>query len=120
MFETIWMCTHEWSLIWSLTTAFTFETCHQALICESALTLSMTRRSFRFPRTGTRSCIGATASAGVSRASATTSAAGTSTTSFRLGFGRHGVSLEAREPAGATRPRPPSRRTGACTGRVGR
>ena len=25
MFETIWMCTHEWSLIWSRTTAFTFD-----------------------------------------------------------------------------------------------
>ena len=33
MFETIWMCTQEWSLIWSRTTALTFETCHHALIC---------------------------------------------------------------------------------------
>ena len=47
MFATIWTCTHEWSLIWSRTTAFTFETSHHALICESALTFSRTRRSFR-------------------------------------------------------------------------
>ena len=87
MFETIWMCTHEWSLIWSRMTAFTFDTCHQALICESALTFSSTRRSFRLPRAGTRICIGAIASAGVSRASATTSAAGTSTTSSGSGSG---------------------------------
>ena len=39
MFATIWTCTHEWSLIWSRTTAFTFATCHHALICGSALTL---------------------------------------------------------------------------------
>ena len=31
MFVTIWMCTHEWSLISSRATAFTFETCHQRL-----------------------------------------------------------------------------------------
>ena len=31
MFVTIWMCTHEWSLISIRATAFTFETCHQRL-----------------------------------------------------------------------------------------
>ena len=31
MFVTIWMCTHEWSLISSRTTALTFATCHQRL-----------------------------------------------------------------------------------------
>ena len=66
MLATIWTCTHEWSLICSRTTAFTFETCHHALICVSALTFSSTRRSLRLPRAGTRSCIGSTASAGVS------------------------------------------------------
>ena len=74
MFATIWMCTQEWSLICSRTTAFTFETCHQALSCVSALTRSSTRRSLRLPRAGRRICICSTASAGVSRASATASA----------------------------------------------
>ena len=36
MLVTIWMCTHEWSLIWSRTTALTFATCHHALSCGSA------------------------------------------------------------------------------------
>ena len=31
MLATIWMCTHEWSLIPSRLTAFTFATCHQRL-----------------------------------------------------------------------------------------
>ena len=69
MFETIWMCTHEWSLISMRTTAFTFATCHQPLSCWSLLTRSITVRSFRFARTGTRMRIWATASAGVSRVS---------------------------------------------------
>jgi hypothetical protein len=85
MFVTIWMWTHEWSLIWSRTTALTFDTCHHALISASELMRSRTRRSLRLPRAGTRNCISATASAGVSRASATMSAGGTSTTSSGSG-----------------------------------
>ena len=30
MLATIWMCTQEWSLIWSLAIALTFETCQSA------------------------------------------------------------------------------------------
>ena len=41
MLATIWMCTQEWSLISSRTTAFTFETCHQAFSCLSSLTRSI-------------------------------------------------------------------------------
>ena len=52
MFATIWMCTHEWSLISMRTTAFTFVTCHHAFSCRSAFTRSISRRSFRLPRTG--------------------------------------------------------------------
>ena len=74
MFVTIWMCTHEWSLISSRTTAFTFATCHQPLSCSSSLTRSITVRSLRLPRTGTRIRICATASAGVSRVSRSASA----------------------------------------------
>src|ERR687895_205668 len=38
MLATIWMWTHEWSLISSRATAFTFATCHQAFSCRSSLT----------------------------------------------------------------------------------
>src|SRR3954471_18692238 len=69
MFATIWMCTHEWSLISIRATAFTFETCHQPLSCLSALTRSISVRSLRLPRTGTLIFIRSIASAGVSRAS---------------------------------------------------
>ena len=85
MFATIWTCTQEWSLICSRITALTFATCHHALSCGSAFTFSSTRRSFRFPRAGRRSCIGSIASDGVSLASATTSVGGTSTTSSGSG-----------------------------------
>src|SRR5207244_3478138 len=64
MLVTIWMCTHEWSLISRRTTAFTFATCHHALSWVSSSTFSRSRRSLRFPRAGTRMCIAATASAG--------------------------------------------------------
>ncbi len=74
MFATIWMCTHEWSLISIRTTALTFETCHHAFSCLSAFARSSTRRSFRLPRTGSRISIPATASAGVRRVSRTASA----------------------------------------------
>src|SRR3954447_10930257 len=66
MLVTIWMCTHEWSLISIRATAFTFATCHQPLIWSSLFTRSITVRSFLFARTGTRILICLTASAGVS------------------------------------------------------
>src|SRR3954466_9035042 len=69
MFVTIWICTHEWSLISIRATAFTFATCHQALTWSSLLTRSITVRSLRFARTGTRIRICFTASAGVRRVS---------------------------------------------------
>ena len=43
MFVTIWMCTHEWSLISMRATAFTFATCHHAFSCLSAFTRSTMR-----------------------------------------------------------------------------
>src|SRR6476659_6264354 len=69
MLVTIWMCTHEWSLISIRATAFTFETCHQPFSCLAALTRSIRVRSFRLPRTGTLIRIRSTASEGVSRTS---------------------------------------------------
>src|SRR3954464_3674182 len=75
MFVTIWMCTHEWSLISIRATAFTFETCHQPLSCLSAFTRSTIVRSLRLPRTGTLIRIRSTASDGVSRASRSASSA---------------------------------------------
>src|SRR5579884_2429718 len=69
MFVTIWMCTHEWSLISIRTTAFTFATCHQPLSWSSWLTRSITRRSFWLPRSGTRMRIDRTACDGVRRVS---------------------------------------------------
>src|SRR5687768_2590793 len=69
MFATIWMCTHEWSLISSRATALTFATCHHALRCVSPLTRWTSVRSLRLPRAGTLIRIRATASAGVSRTS---------------------------------------------------
>ena len=74
MFVTIWMCTQEWSLISSRTTAFTFATCHQPLSWSSPLTRSITCASLRLPRSGTRIRICATASSGVSRVSRSASA----------------------------------------------
>ena len=50
MFVTIWMCTHEWSLISSRATALTLATCHHAFSCVSALTRWMIVRSLRFAR----------------------------------------------------------------------
>ena len=75
MFVTIWMCTHEWSLISMRATAFTFETCHHPFSCLSSFTRSISVRSLRLPRTGTRIRIRSTASAGVSRTSRSASAA---------------------------------------------
>ena len=69
MFVTIWMCTHEWSLISIRTTALTFATCHQPLSCLSSLTRSRSVRSLRLPRTGTLIRICSTACAGVRRVS---------------------------------------------------
>src|SRR2546430_12812086 len=74
MFETIWMCTQEWSLIRIRATAFTFAACHQPLSCVSALTRSSSRRSLRLPRTGTLIFISATAWVGVRRVSRSASA----------------------------------------------
>src|SRR6266511_1356555 len=73
MFATIWMCTHEWSLISRRATAFTFATCHHALISVSALTRVISVRSFRLPRAGTLIFMRATASAGVRRISCSAS-----------------------------------------------
>src|SRR3954469_24320291 len=69
MFVTIWMCTQEWSLISIRVTALTLATCHHAFSWSSSLTRSISRRSLRLPRSGTRIRIRATACAGVSRAS---------------------------------------------------
>src|SRR5689334_19323517 len=69
MFVTIWMCTHEWSLISIRATAFTFATCHQPFSWSSRLTRSITVRSVRFARTGTRMRISPTACFGVMRVS---------------------------------------------------
>ena len=69
MLATIWMCTQEWSLIPSRLTAFTFETCHQALSPLSAFTRSSNVRSLRFRCAGTLIRIEETASAGERRTS---------------------------------------------------
>ena len=85
MFVTIWMCTHEWSLISRRLTAFTFETCHQAFTCASSLMRSTSVASLRFARVGTLMRICATASAGVSRVSSSAcSETGSSIRSLRL------------------------------------
>ena len=76
MLATIWMCTQEWSLIWSLAMALTFETCQSAFSSVSSFTRSRIERSLRLPRAGTRIRICATACAGVMRASRSSSAAG--------------------------------------------
>ena len=87
MFVTIWMCTHEWSLMLRRPIAFTFETCHQAFSSSSPLTRSIRERSLRFPRGGTRMRMRATASAGVMRVSRSTStvSAGCSISSSGVG-----------------------------------
>src|ERR671922_272436 len=69
MLETIWMCTHEWSLISRRAVAFTFATCHHALSCVSAFTRETSVRSLRLPRVGTLMRICPAASEGVSRTS---------------------------------------------------
>src|SRR5438874_10242377 len=74
MFATIWICTHEWSLIRSRATALTFAACHQPLSCASSLTRSRMRRSLRLPRTGTLILICAIACSGVRRLSRSASA----------------------------------------------
>ena len=51
MFATIWMCTHEWSLISIRATALTLATCHQPLTWSSLFTRSITVRSFLFAGT---------------------------------------------------------------------
>ena len=43
MLVTIWMWTHEWSLISIRATAFTFETCHHPFSCLSSFTRSIER-----------------------------------------------------------------------------
>src|SRR5690348_13927129 len=73
MLDTTWMCTQEWSLICSRRAAFTFWTCHRALIWSSALTRDTISRSVRLPRTGMRIRIPATASPGAMRALRSTS-----------------------------------------------
>src|SRR5581483_1942243 len=75
MLVTIWMWTHEWSLISMRATAFTFDTCHHAFSCLSSLTRSISVRSLRLPRTGTLIRMRSIASAGVSLASRSASAA---------------------------------------------
>ncbi len=100
MLATIWMCTQEWSLISSRTTALTFATCHQPLSSRSAFARSSTRRSFRLPRSGSRIRMCSTASAGVSRASRTASADGGS--SMRASISGSSVT---RPPASARRRR---------------
>src|SRR5262249_60916799 len=74
MFVTIWMWTHEWSLISRRTVAFTFATCHHAFSCLSAFARSISVRSLRFARAGSLTRICATASAGLSRVSRSASA----------------------------------------------
>src|SRR3954452_23765299 len=53
MFNTIWMCTHEWSDIASRS-AFACATRHHALSCWSAFAASSSASSFRLPREGAR------------------------------------------------------------------
>src|SRR5438128_2565784 len=74
MLATIWMCTHEWSLIPRRLTAFTFATCHHAFRPSSALTRSSTLRSFALRCAGTLIRICAAASRGERRASRSASA----------------------------------------------
>src|SRR6266516_1290421 len=74
MLVTICTCTHEWSLISSRALALTLATCHQPLSWRSALTRSISVRSLRLARSGTRIRIDSTACAGVSRASRSASA----------------------------------------------
>src|SRR5436309_7341600 len=102
MFVTIWMCTHEWSLMLRRPIAFTFETCHQALSSSSALTRSISERSFRLPRVGTRMRIRDVASAGVMRVSRSTStvSAGCSISSSGVGSTAIGLKRTARRIAG--------------------
>ena len=75
MFVTIWMCTHEWSLMPMRATALTLETCHHAFSCLSSFTRSTSVRSLRLPRTGTLMRMRAIASAGVRLTSCSASAA---------------------------------------------
>src|SRR5436190_1392440 len=75
MFVTIWMCTHEWSLMPIRATALTLATCHHAFSCASSFTRSTRVRSLRLPRTGTLIRIRSTASVGVRRISRSASSA---------------------------------------------
>ena len=68
MLVTIWMCTHEWSLICSRVTAFTLAACQSAFSDVSWLARSTTSRSVRLPRAGRVMRMSRTASAGVMRA----------------------------------------------------
>ena len=87
MLVTIWMCTQEWSLMLRRPIALTLETCHHAFSSSSALTCSISVRSFRLPRVGTRIRMRAVASAGVMRVSrsTSTSSAGCSISSSGVG-----------------------------------
>ena len=49
MLTTIWICTHEWSLICIRATALTFETCHHALSWASSFARSSTRAQLAVP-----------------------------------------------------------------------
>ena len=99
MLATIWMCTQEWSLIWSRTTALTLATCHQPFSSRSAFARSRTRRSLRLPRSGSRMRMCSTASAGVSRASRTASAdAGSSIRASVSGSSVHASTGAATSP----------------------
>ena len=117
MFVTIWMWTQEWSLISIRATAFTFATCHQPLSCSSLLTRSITVRSFRFARTGTRMRICAIASAGVSRVSR--SASSETGCSMRFSVSRSSMPESLRRGRrGRRRRRPVVQRSSAPTVRM--
>ena len=75
MFVTIWMCTHEWSLISSRTAAFTFATCHQPLSWSSRFTrLDHPPRASRCRARGRGSASARRPRSGVSRVSRSASA----------------------------------------------
>src|SRR3954454_21479367 len=68
MLVTIWMCTHEWSLIWRRVTALTLAACHSAFSESSLFARSTMSRSRRLPRAGRLIRMSRTASVGVMRA----------------------------------------------------
>src|SRR6266545_2644531 len=118
MLATIWMCTHEWSLISSRTTALTFAECHHAFSCLSSLTRSTSARRFRFPRTGTLMRICSTASAGVRRVSRRASSG--IGCSIRCSVSLSSVTTLPRLYAESSRlrGRPPPAGTSRCPGRA--